>query len=287
MPLDYKMKNITKKEYSLGEVLSHAWHLFKKNFKLILFITLIIYIPINIILQLIPVDPIINEFGFWQGMRLYSRIMQILEGLIGIIAMMAIVHVIDMAVKNKKVGLGDAFIKALTSWPKAIWTNIVRSIFLIGLFVLLIVPGIIYSVYWYFFIFVVVIHGKYGNQALKHSKAVVKGRWWRIVGYAIVFGILSAIIGIAVALPFALFSGFTGDIITSIIGDTLIDIVASFFIVAFTIFFINLDHTKKIEPVKKPSSKKKKGSGMSKTSPKTPKKTKKKSKKTSKKKKKH
>ena len=113
MPLDYKMKNITKQEYSLGEVLSHAWRLFRDNFKLILFIILIIYIPINIILYYIPIDPIINEFGFWQGMRLYGRIVQFIEALIGIIATMAIIHVVNMAVQRKKVSLGDAFTKAV------------------------------------------------------------------------------------------------------------------------------------------------------------------------------
>ncbi len=44
------LENIRNGELDLDKLISISWDLFKKNFKAILIITLIVYIPINIIL---------------------------------------------------------------------------------------------------------------------------------------------------------------------------------------------------------------------------------------------
>ena len=45
-------QEIYNKEFTLGEIFTESWNVFQENFWLILSVTLIVYIPINIILEL-------------------------------------------------------------------------------------------------------------------------------------------------------------------------------------------------------------------------------------------
>ncbi len=236
-------QEIYKKEYTIRKIISESWKKFEENFYLILLITLAIYIPINIILYFVPIDALIEQQGALRGIRTYVKIIQILEGLIGIIATMAIAYVIKTKIDGKTVSFGQALKKSLSRWPVAIGTNIMLGIFLLGLTLLLIIPGIIYYVYWIFVLYIVVLHDKSWKSALDCSKAIVKGRWWKVAGYSLVFALFSFIVGIIVGIIPYWF--LPENFLTSIFSDTLIDIVASYFTVVSVIFFINFDSTKK------------------------------------------
>lgn len=235
-------QEIYNKEYTIGKILSESWRKFKENFRLILLITLIVYIPINIILAFIPIDTLMEQQGTLQGFRIYMKVIQILEGLIGIIATMAIAYAIKNKIDGKSIGIGEALKKSFSRWGAAIGTNIILGIFLLGLTLLLIIPGIIYYVYWSFVLYVVILQNKSGKSALDYSKTIVKGRWWKVAGYSLVFGILSLIVGIIAGAPYWF---LPDNFLTSIATDTLIDVVSSFFTVVSIIFFINFDGTKK------------------------------------------
>ena len=231
-------QEIYQKQFSIGKILSESWKRFTENFQLILIITLIVYIPINIILAFVPIGESLENF------KLFYWIIQIHEGLIGIIATMAIAYAIKNKIDGKSISIGEALKKSLSRWGAAIGTNIILGIFLLGLTLLLIVPGIIFDVYWIFVIFVVILNDKSGKDALDHSKKIVKGRWWTVVGYSIVFGILGFIVLMIGVVPFWF---LPENFLTSIATATLIDIIVSFFTVVSTIFFINFDSTKKTE----------------------------------------
>lgn len=235
-------QEIYNKEYSIGKILSESWRKFKENFRLILLITLIIYIPINIIVAFIPINTLMEQKGILQGFRTYMEVILALEGLIGIIATMAIAYAIKNKIDGRSISIGEALKKSFSRWGAAIGTNIILGIFLWGLTLLLIIPGIIYYVYWLFVLYVVILQDKSGKSALDYSKTIVKGRWWKVAGYSLVFWILSLIVGIIAGASYWFLSN---NFLTSIAIGTLINVVLSFFIVVFTIFFINFDGTKK------------------------------------------
>lgn len=223
-------------QFSIGKILSMSWNLFKENFKSIFFITLIIYIPINFILFFVPIGEGVS------GLKQYMNVARLLESLIGIISTMAIAYIIKNRIDGTLIDFKAGLQKAFSSWASAIITSLLLGIFVLGLSLLLIVPGIIYYVFWSFALFVVVLKGISGNKALDYSKTIVEGRWWTVFGYSIAFGLLSA----AVAFVAGFLTIFLpGNIVTTVLGDTLIDLVLSFFIVVSTIFFINFDATKK------------------------------------------
>lgn len=82
-------------------------------------------------------------------------------------------------------------------------TALLKGVFTIGLFILLIIPGIIYSVYRLFNQFVNVYDGVFYRSSLHHSESLIKGRWRKTVGNLIVlwlgamlfFGIFGSLLG--------------------------------------------------------------------------------------------
>lgn len=240
-------QSLYKEQYTLGRILSQTWKLFTANFKFILSIILIVYIPVNIILSFIPIEALSSD-NPTEAFSAYIKIIQLTEGIFGIVATMAIAYGIGKILKREKVYYKEALKEAVHFWPTAIGTGLMEALFLLGLTLLLIIPGIIYGVYWSFSIFAIVFHRKSFMEALRYSKEVVQGRWWRVLGILFVFGILSLLAGLIVAIPFAFLPDY---FFVNIISDTAIDIVTSFFTVATVVFFINLDHVRSAQKVER------------------------------------
>lgn len=139
------------------------------------------------------------------------------------------------AIKDKKgkIGIIEAYKRA---WPKILsylWISILVGLITSAGFILLIVPGIIFMVWFGFASFILVVEGIKGRSALLKSKEYVKGRWWPVFG-RILF--ISIIVGI------------TGSLVGSIAGQIfkLIDIswlenigssIVSIFIIPFSVIY--------------------------------------------------
>ncbi|MBW2990664.1 hypothetical protein KY348_03080 [Candidatus Woesearchaeota archaeon] len=242
------LKNIYKKEYNIGEILSDAWTIYSKNFKLILLIILCTYLPLTIISEIIslqvPVsaDPVLTFNWGLIGI-------QILIALLMLIVTLAIAFVVKFRAEGEEIDLSKAITNAFSRWFPVIGTSILMGIFLIGLFILLIVPGIIFSVYWIFTIYIVALNNKSGLEALKHSKAIVKGRWWKVVGYGFVFGLIALAVVfpvLAVSAPIILLATMIGKsvILTSVLNivfGVIAYVISAFFTVVYVVFFLNFD----------------------------------------------
>ncbi|MDA3855810.1 MAG: hypothetical protein PF569_06105 [Candidatus Woesearchaeota archaeon] len=87
---------------------------------------------------------------------------------------------------NNKISLNDSFLKAIDKIWILLLTQIIFGIFVFGLSLLFIIPGIIFAVYWGLYLYAVIIRDKDYTQALKYSKDLIKENWWRTVGYSFV-----------------------------------------------------------------------------------------------------
>ena len=100
------------------------------------------------------------------------------------------------------------------TWPLVIPTLVVSILSGLAIFggsLLLIVPGIIFSVWFAFSVYPVLLENKRPIEAMKQSKQLVTGRWaavlWRLIAPAILFGIIIIIVeGI-----FKFFAGFIAN----------------------------------------------------------------------------
>lgn len=231
-------QDIATTQYGLGLTISTGWSIFWKNIRSILPIFLIVYVPINVGLSFVPVDYLIETHGL-RGFKMYMKIIQLTEFFIGVVATMSLAKLVESLVFGKPITWRQALSHAFSRWGAAIGTGFLGGVIILGMTLLLIVPGIIWSLYYYFFVFVVALRGLSGKEALDYSKGVVKGQWWRVCGYMFVIGLLGALASVVVVGP--LF--FTPEIrILDIISDTLCDITSALFLCMTTVFFLNNDY---------------------------------------------
>ncbi len=160
---------------------------------------------------------------------------------------MAIAYVIKNKIDGKSISIGEALKKSFSRWGATIGTNIILGIFILGLTLLLIFPGIIYIVYWVFAPLAVILNNKFGKDALNYSKSIVKGRWWTVAVYSTIFVLLEFAVGIIGEIPYWF---LPQNFFTNITANISIDILLSFFTVVSTIFYINFNSTKKADVIK-------------------------------------
>ncbi|MDF2841128.1 MAG: hypothetical protein K0Q99_1900 [Clostridia bacterium] len=230
-------KQIYEKQITLEEIFTGSWSIFTKNFKPIFIITMLIYIPINIFMYIVG-NTILDLSDF----RIYLNIANLLETLFGIIVSMGIAVIVEKATYSEtgeEIGWKSALSKSLSRWASGVGTSLLGGFILVLFVLLLVIPGIIWSVYYAFLIQAVVLRNVGGTDALGYSKSLVKGQWWKVFGITTLILVLQLIISFAV--------GFIGGFLPAILGvvtDSLIDIIEAFFTVTTTVFFINLDFVK-------------------------------------------
>lgn len=230
-------QNINQTRYDLGKVIAVGWEQYRTHFRSILPIFLIVYIPINIGLSFIPMDYLIEEHGL-RAFKIYLKVIQLTEFLIGVLATMSLAKLVEASLIGQPVTWQQAFRHSLSRWGASIGTGLLAGLIIMGMCLLLIVPGIVWSLYYSLFVYVVALRGLSGKRALDYSKAIVKGQWWRVFGYLLVINALGVLAGISVTAPFF----FLPDSrILDIASDTLADLVSALFLVMTAVFFLNND----------------------------------------------
>ena len=230
------------KTHQMGifELLGESWKHYSTNFVKILLIIICIYVPINTIVLLIPIDESLLDDPV-RLTQLYARIYQGFETWVGCIATVGIAAIVEGTILGTNLSWGDAMRKGFSRWGSAVGTSIVSGFILLVLFLLLIVPGIIWSVYYTFWLYVVALRNIGGTTALDYSKNLVVGQWWRVLGVIIVIAIADLITGLIVNIPFAF---LPDNFIVNVLSNTTLDVISGLFTVTSIVFFLNTDYLK-------------------------------------------
>ena len=194
------------------------------------------------------------------GLDLALPAVVILTGIIYLISLWVSVAFVR-AIRDRYNGkaarkIGDE-LKMATSmlWP-AIWISIITAVVVLAGFVLVIIPGIIFSIWYAFAYYEVVLDGERGWKAMQVSKKLVQGRWWatfwRLLAPGIVFGLLffiaEAIITFLGNIAAAGAGGAAGTIIAIVIAilvGFLSLLITPLSTAAPTILFLELEKTQK------------------------------------------
>ncbi len=190
---------------SVSDLLKGSWEQYKKHFNTLVPIMLVAGVGMYLqclFLYLGSNDSVGVKVGNMAG-----RGMEV-DGTFGILALVAaIIYLIGMiwgiaAIVNRvnkldqPKTLGQSFAAAKPFiWPMII-TGIMAGILTLIGFILVIIPGIIVAVWLSFSMYIVVVEGKSGADALKASKSYVEGYWWPVFGRLIVIGLIVGIIAV-------------------------------------------------------------------------------------------
>ena len=245
---------------TFGNIFSETFNEYKKNFKLYfktLFILYVIpYAVFNVIIMSITTAGIFGvgalgyDFSNIQASDLSSLIAlgSIAFLFFGVIIVVSTIMQSLMSVaiirisKTKQADYKEVFKDSKRFILPFIALSFLQFFALAGLSLLLIIPAIIFAIYWIFSLFILVYEEKRVMESFGISKNLVKGNWWKVFGYLILFTIIilgfSFILLIPVMIVSVLFVliPFIGPIFNNIIGSVLSIILTPF---SF-LFFIKL-----------------------------------------------
>lgn len=255
--MDQMRNEIYNREWRWIEQLSAAFHVFSANIGSVLKVMAVIFLPISLVGVMIS-DRMVTAYTLFQQLvqagnaatvhvdasLLMDTTYQILinYGLLYMVSLflepvgvIAIAKMVKQYIDGKEISMGEALSEAFSLMPTIIVTGIIYGV-LIFLGSMIIIPGIYFSIAWGFYLFGIGLSGKKGWDALKYSKSLVKGKWWRTFGYLW----LLSIIAILWNSVFDLICGFapTG-IITDLLYHFLCYFSAAFVAVGETLLFIN------------------------------------------------
>jgi hypothetical protein len=158
--------------------------------------------------------------------------------IVSLVASMSSKLIVESIVKQKPISLIDAIKLAWSKWGRALTTQLLTSLIILGLSLLLFIPGFIYSIYYIFMLDAVALRDKDGMEALKYSKTLIEGQWWRIfwismgigVIYLIFNGLITFLLGKVSANPYF-----------AIVPNAITLYISSIFGVVSTVLFLNID----------------------------------------------
>jgi hypothetical protein len=248
------LNKIKSQQFRMRDILGDGWRLYRANFRNILLVILCVYIPINLIIAFVHVGHLVENKRLH---LLVDNIPRILHTFIGIIATIAIAYLVEKSIHGQSITWRNSLRYGLSRWTSAIEATILAGLIVTGMTLLLIIPGIIWSMYYSFVTYIVALRNLDGRTALDYSKNLVQGQWWRVCGIQFIIFVLDVFLEIIVGLAIVVvivkltshnqFSLILSNTLT-IVPNTLVDIGGALFTVMRIVFFLNTDYLKRSSP---------------------------------------
>ncbi|MEX2054224.1 MAG: hypothetical protein WD883_03185 [Candidatus Colwellbacteria bacterium] len=182
-PQKVEVKSKDKSLSGMRELLNKAFVLYKKYFWDL------------VSLQLIQLALVLG-LGFLMSAG-FGGLGMLVAGLLVLIATVTISIAMIYVVHSRK-GIMEAMRSAFGNLRSYVWLIILSTLIVTGATVLLIVPGIIFGVWFVLAIYVFVVEDKRGLAALFTSKAYIRGYWWPVFGRLLLLAGLSLSISLVV-----------------------------------------------------------------------------------------
>lgn len=82
------------------------------------------------------------------------------------------------------------------------WVVVMKGLVVLAGFILFVIPGIIFSVWFAFSEYAFVADGNRGRRALEHSRELVRGYWWPILGRLAPLAVAPMLVSLVTTLDF-------------------------------------------------------------------------------------
>ncbi len=233
---EYIIIIIMRKGVSFGKMLEDSWNTFSAKFG--------VFVLLGALFSFLP--GVI--FGIWD----MNRVKYIIDGItpsVGEIIMeikvispwifvlwifstlltVSIIYALNNGTKRKTVDFKNALRGGWNFYANGLILGLLMFVFLVPLYALFLIPGIIFHIYWMFSFYIMVNEKKTVMESLKRSYEIVKGRWWKVFGYIILLYLITGIIGSIISGVFNLFGEMTA-IFFQTAAATLISIFSLIFV---------------------------------------------------------
>ena len=236
--------DIVKSDLGIFGIINIAFKVIGKSFKeIVLFFMLFLLVPNFLLAYFEPVD-MGGDLGLY--IYLFGLLLKIIFGFVGLAFVCILTKQIVFAESSLKIDFKDLVKKGFVKFPAVLKTYVPLVVLTFLLFLCFIIPGIIFSIFWTFAFYVAILSDKSGWSAMKYSKEIVDGRWWKTFGYSFVFGVILFIISISFFAPIALYTSLISEFVFVFLINVLSDIFTSFSLVVYTVFYLNFEATKSV-----------------------------------------
>lgn len=241
------LEYIKSKRLTIGEVLSIAANIYKKNIKTITFVGFFIIIPLFLFNQWIISKTAVNlsylydnvmdidmaaQVNAMTSASLYNMVASLVQMVVQPLASVAIIWGAINVVKEQKSSARSNFLYSFSKAPAAIWTTFLQVVFLFLiicsflivalscifstiLFIIVVAACVLviayFSTIWIFSDCVVTIQDMSGLKALAASKKASKTRFLETFLYMIIYGMITFFLGLTVAKVLENVSTFMSD----------------------------------------------------------------------------
>lgn len=201
---------IYNREYRWMELAAEAMHIFAAIFGSFVKVLLFIFLPISLLESVI-----LERMNQAQGYLLHidatmgfsqAQMQEMLNMMVNLltqefllyavtmflqpVGVIAIAKMTKQYIEGEKIEAGKAISEALNHMPAILITGFIYgALVLLGSFV--IVPGVYFGIAWGLYTYCIAFEEKKGWDALRSSKALVQGKWWRTFGYLFLLGCVS------------------------------------------------------------------------------------------------
>ncbi len=222
-------------KFDVGYLLEKSWSTMIRNFWVLAPLVFFFYfVPLSVRSVFFIYSPLESFLGVnevtgaidWSGLIVFGALFLFLYFAFVVISYFSTISIAYFVLKEESLDTGELLRKSSKYFFGVIGVVILVGLFLIPLYLLLIIPGVIFSVYWVFSYLFVIDSDDRGLSALRKSYRLVKGNWWAVLGRFF----LAGLIVMAVNLVFSfvswifllLFVGFTAVITDSVSPNALL-----------------------------------------------------------------
>lgn len=174
-------------QLSLGSLLSQSFAVYLRNLIPFLLLGTVVFVP-------------------WIALRYFGaqaeRANQVPINLLATLLQMLLAQLLTGALtygvvqqlRGQRAGVGALLSHGVSSFFRVLGTGLLSGL-VIGLGMLLIVPGLIFAVRYYVAVPVAVMEGHAGTEAMGRSKSLVAGSGWVVFGAFLVVALIAAVLG--------------------------------------------------------------------------------------------
>jgi hypothetical protein len=178
------------------ELLNRTWELYK-----------LLFARLFPILVVACIGSVLTSVGMLFHNPILTAIMGVLGAIVSLISAIALIRIVS-GIQADASDITGNLRKSVALFLPYLWVAVITGITAIGGLVLLVIPGIIISIYLSVSIFVFIIEGKRGFQALTQSFSYISGRWWQVLWRTFVFGFFIVIASALLSIILSFLVGF-------------------------------------------------------------------------------
>ena len=180
---------------SFGEILDESFKVLKDHFVTLVGICAALYVPFTIVSALVVPA---TEPGVPKPPSLAALGPTLITTLIFLslfpLTQLAVTRAVAAAYLDTPMTPGEAYRGSIKLYGGYAATLLVSGIAIFGASMLLVLPGIYFAVCWALVGPIFVIEGLRGRAAMRRSRSLMKGYWWRTAGVYVLIGLINGLV---------------------------------------------------------------------------------------------